>query len=132
MVIVVTSNQVTFRISLPDINEKKGKFYLYLNNRGQSYVPNRRGLFGSAIKTLARLMEGDEGHKKDFEFDFHLKKIVWKTLSTEKMPCDEHSKYPDTTGCITTYLERVIGCSMKLLGGDPNLSRYARLFPCFL
>ena len=57
---------------------------------------NRRGLFGSAIKTLPQL-KVDSGRKTMFEFDYYLKRIEWKTLNTDKMPCDEERPYPDTT-----------------------------------
>ena len=56
----------------------------------------RRGLFGSAAKTLPQL-KVDSGRKTVFEFDYHLKRIAWKTLSTDKMPCDEERQSPDTT-----------------------------------
>ena len=126
----IMSNQVSFRITLPKPTEKLGKYYLYVNNRGQVYIPNRRGLFGGAVKALPTLKESGRV-KTEFEFDFHLKKIVWKALSTDKMPCDKDRKSPDTSKCITSFLERETGCSMNLLESDPNVPRCVQFFDCY-
>ena len=109
---------------MPHPIDNLGKFYLYVNNRGQAYVPNRRGLFGGATKPLPKLEEV-EGRKTEFEFDFHLKKVQWDSISTDKMPCacDKGDRAPDTTRCITSWLERKIGCSMSLLGADPRVPK---------
>ena len=84
-------------------------------------------MFGGASKALPRLKESGGG-KTLFEFDYHLKRIEWKFLNTEKMPCDEERRDPNTTGCITSFLERETGCSLNLLGGDPNIPKYVSFY----
>ena len=54
---------------------------------------------------------------------YQLERSHWKTLNTDNERCDETDSEPNTTKCITRYLEQSVGCSMGLYGTDPELER---------
>ena len=54
---------------------------------------------------------------------YNLERIHWKTLNTESERCDESESEPNTTICITRYIEQSVGCSMGYHGTDPEKER---------
>ena len=72
---------------------------------------------------LCIIVQEKQHNTTAFEFDYNLKKVEWKTLSTDKMPCDGNTEKPSTTRCITRHLEREVGCSMGLQHGNVSLEK---------
>ena len=54
---------------------------------------------------------------------YQLERTHWKTLNTENERCDETNLEPNTTKCITRYIEQSVGCSMGYHGTDPDIDR---------
>ena len=94
-------------------------FVFFIHNKDQMYLIKQDGAFGSYYFPL-----GMPPDKKVFwRANYELKRTHWKMLNTEDERCDESDSEANTTQCITQYLERSVGCSLGLIGGDPNLER---------
>lgn len=86
------------------------------------YVPKQDDAFGSAYFFYG--LRGHDLRNTSYYQSYLLTRTRWKTLNTPSQRCDEGNAAANTTQCITRYLEQKVGCSMGLLGTDPELKRY--------
>ena len=93
------------------------------------FFPRQDNIFGSfyfAKRGLTRYFENCEFDRGPCAYrqSYKLERTHWKTLNTKNQRCDDGSSRPNTTSCITQYLDKKIGCSMGLHGADPYMKRY--------
>ncbi len=55
-----------------------------------------------------------------FGVQLSVQKVEWIALDDERQERCEPGNATDVTGCLTRYLESVIGCRSYLLGSDPS------------
>ena len=104
------------------IHEDLDTYYTAIYNKGQAFIGNPRGIFGSHVlyktKPVRRAVKYASNHA------YPINQIHWKMLSKEKQPCVEDNAEGNTTKCIMDFLERSVGCSMILQGRNPDLDLY--------
>ena len=88
------------------------------------FPPKIDKIFGSDLIH----MKVDESQRKSMASAYYLQyyKIMmtqWKALDSPTKRCDNDATEPNTTLCLTRYLEHEIGCSMGLAGNDPEITR---------
>ena len=89
---------------------------VFVHDRGQMVFPKLDGIYGSAHLQKRRLP------RRTYEQSFSITRTRWKTISSEEKRCDDNPQSEaNTTGCVTRYLEAVIGCSIGLSGSDPDV-----------
>ena len=98
-------------------------FFFFIHNKGQMYFPRFDEAFGSFY--FYREISYPPPNYKVYHHmqSYRLERTHWKTLNTENQRCDEGNSVPNTTKCITRYLEQTVGCSMGLYGSDPGMKR---------
>ena len=88
------------------------------------YPPKIDKIFGS---DLIHLKVDDSLRKVKASAYYHQSyKIMmtqWKALDSPTKRCNNDATEPNTTLCLTQYLEHEIGCSMGLAGSGPEIIR---------
>ena len=101
------------------ISEHGMSFFFFIHNKGQMYFPKRDEAYGSSY--IFKRMPKREGTM--YSQKYRLERTHWKTLDTENQRCDEVNDNKNTTQCITTYIEKTVGCSVGMFGTDPHMKR---------
>ena len=83
------------------------------------YIPKRDGAFGSSY-----FKKHIPDHTKRYSQRYSLERTHMKLLRTKNQECDDKNSEPNTTICITRHLEKTVGCSLGMQGGDPHIERY--------
>ena len=94
-------------------------FHFFIHNKDQMYFIKEDNAFGSYYQFLR--MPRERGTR--FLAKYNLERTFWKTLNTESERCDETESDPNTTKCITHYIEQSVGCSLGYHGTDPEMER---------
>ena len=109
-------------MALPE-NSSYGVVAIFLHNKDQMYFPKLDEIYGSSPHTIKIKKELIERNASSlFMMDYQVKMTHWKALDTKDKRCD-NSNSVNVTGCIAKYIEKEIGCSMKLALSDPNVER---------
>ena len=111
--------QLDFNLTIP---EDLNIYYISIYNKGQVFVGNPRGIFGSSALYESKPIGRAE--KYVYHHAYPLKQIHWKMLNQENQPCDEDNTEGNTTECIMDFLERSVGCSLILQGRNRKLDLY--------
>ena len=85
------------------------------------YFPKIDEIYGSEFIYL-RVDEAMHTANTSYVQSFKIRKTHWKALDTPEKRCDEEYSEANTTQCLTSYLERTVGCSMGISGGDQQLT----------
>ena len=96
------------------------RFKLFVHNKHQMYFPKDDEIFGSYYNYF------DYGPLKKgfYQQTFTVSRTRWKTIDISNKRCDADTHFePNTTECITHYLEEKIGCSMGLKSSNKNVDR---------
>ena len=126
----MNSRQPVIEIRIP---EDHYKFLFFVHNKGQMYFPKQDEAFGSYYFHKSYHPPKNQNYTYRYQQSFRLERTHWKTLPTENQRCGKPGNSgADTTTCITRYLEQTVGCSMGLLGTDPDLKRYHCKFMYFV
>ena len=114
---LVTNLQPSFVI--PFFPNTRGIIF-FIHNRGQMYSFKKDGTFGSFF-----FHKNIHDNSRMYTQSYRLERTHVKLLRTQNQECDDdENSVPNTTMCITRYLEKTAGCSMGMQGGDPHLERY--------
>ena len=85
------------------------------------YFPKIDEIYGSEFIYL-KVDEAMNAANTSYMQSFKMRKTHWKALDTPDKRCDEGYSEANTTHCLTSYLERTVGCSMGLSGGNPHMT----------
>ena len=85
------------------------------------FVPNWVGVYGSRY-TQASLANYDviqipSSLLECYHYEMKITKSGLKALDQPSERCDSLTTFPNTSECITKYIEEKLGCSMKIHGG---------------
>ena len=97
-------------------------YYIFIHNKDQMYLPKLDQLFGSYYVPLM-IPQEYIGKGLCLDKQYQLRRTHWRTLDRERLRCDAEKTEANTTGCITNFLEKEIGCSMGLQGADHKIKR---------
>ena len=90
----------------------------------QVVIPNKVQVYGSQYEHFGAGLHWDPGRK----YRQKVSLAAWhlKALDRPSLRCSSGPNTPDTTACIAKFIEKQLGCSMKILGGGSA----AGLSPC--
>ena len=80
----------------------------------QMFIPNWVELYGSQV---IKPMEISLSNDTCYNLVIVMRKTRLKALDRPEERCDSNTRHPNTSQCIARYIERRIGCSMKIHGG---------------
>lgn len=96
-------------------------YYITVYNKGQVWIGNTRGLYGS--DTIYESKPRERGEKYSYEKIYPMKHVHWKMLDLKDQRCTEGTG-ANTTKCIIQFLEHTFGCSMMLPERNTELDLY--------
>ena len=99
-------------------------FHTFIHNKDQMYFPKVDEIFGSDYI----LVTVDDAVKKvhasaTYEQIYKMRRTHWKSLDSSKKRCNDGGGNENITHCLTSYFERMTGCSMNLALSDPLIPR---------
>ena len=104
-------------------------FNIFIHNKGQMHFPKVDKIFGSEFISIDMTEKFKQAKKEErfkqvaFRQTFELSRTRWKTLDTPAKRCDDTDASPNTTECITHFVENTIGCSMGMDGSNPSVAK---------
>ena len=97
-------------------------FHVYLHNRNQVIAKKVDDIFGQ--KDIP-MNVGDQLKNslqfRHFRKDFKIKRTHWKALDRPEKKCSEGTTEANITKCIAHFIEQTIGCSIGVLGSNPQI-----------
>ena len=54
---------------------------------------------------------------------FKMRRTHWKSLDSPHKRCNDDGVKANTTHCLTSYVEHMVGCSIGSAQGDPQMAR---------
>ena len=94
------------------------------------FIPNTVRLYGSKLTQAKHYHDVIEIREafECFTYQMKLTKSGLKALDQPTERCDSSTRYPKTSQCIATYIEKQIGCSINIHGGQATTA----MTPCTL
>ena len=104
-------------------------FKIFIHNKGQMHFPKVDKIFGSEYISIDMTEKFRQAKKEErfqqvaFRQTYELSRMRWKTLDTPEKRCDDKNMSPNTTECITHFVENSIGCSMGMARGSTSVMK---------